>query len=75
MSAGIVTRIASRRMIITRFNFARRRGYLPRDRETEARWLEKPRLKSKPIRVIAIGTSMPGVVVAVVAVLKFLGKI
>ena len=31
--------------------------------------------EKKAIRVIAIGTSMPGVVIAVVAVLKFLGKI
>ena len=49
LTTSIVTRNDFRRLIITLFNFARRRGYLPRDRETEARWLEKPRLKSKPI--------------------------
>ena len=31
--------------------------------------------EKKAIRVIAIGTSLPGVVVAVVAVLKFLGRV
>lgn len=31
--------------------------------------------EKKAIRVIAIGTSLPGVVIAVVAVLKFLGRI
>jgi hypothetical protein len=33
------------------------------------------RFEKKAIRWIAIGTSLPGVVVAVVAVLKFIGKI
>jgi integrase len=51
LSTSLVTRNDFRRLIITLFNFARRRGYLPRDRETEARWLEKPRLKSKPIQI------------------------
>ena len=31
--------------------------------------------EKKAIRVIAIGTSLPGVIVAVVAVLRFLGKL
>ncbi|MEI8310843.1 MAG: hypothetical protein WCH98_08815 [Verrucomicrobiota bacterium] len=31
--------------------------------------------EKKAIRVIAIGTSLPGIVIAVVAVLKFIGKI
>ena len=31
--------------------------------------------EKKAIRVIAIGTSLPGVVIAVVAVLKFLGRV
>ncbi len=31
--------------------------------------------EKKAIRVIAIGTSMPGVVIAVIAVLKFLGRV
>ena len=31
--------------------------------------------EKKAIRVIAIGTSLPGIIVAVVAVLKFLGKV
>jgi len=31
--------------------------------------------EKKAIRVIAIGTSLPGVIVAVVAVLKFLGRV
>ena len=31
--------------------------------------------EKKAIRMIAIGTSLPGVIVAVVAVLKFLGRI
>jgi integrase len=51
LSTSLVTRNDFRRLIITLFNFARRRGYLPRDRETEARWLEKPKLKSKPIQI------------------------
>ena len=51
LTTSIVTRNDFRRLIITLFNFARRRGYLPRDRETEARWLEKPKLKSKPIQI------------------------
>lgn len=51
LTTSLVTRNNFRRHIITLFNFARRRGYLPRDRETEARWLEKPKLKSKPIQI------------------------
>jgi integrase len=51
LSSGLVTRNNFRRHIITLFNFARRRCYLPRDKETEARWLEKPKIKSKPIQV------------------------
>ena len=31
--------------------------------------------EKKAIRVIAIGTSLPGIIVAVVAVLKFLGRV
>jgi len=31
--------------------------------------------EKKAIRVIAIGTSLPGIVIAVVAVLKFLGRV
>ena len=31
--------------------------------------------EKKAIRVIAIGTSLPGVVIAVIAVLKFFGKL
>ncbi len=53
LSTSLVTRNDFRRLIITLFNFARRRGYLPRDRETEARWLEKPKLKSKPIQIFS----------------------
>ncbi|MCX6970663.1 MAG: hypothetical protein NTV93_11020 [Verrucomicrobia bacterium] len=52
-STSLVTRNDFRRLIITLFNFARRRGYLPRDRETEARWLEKPKIKSKPIQIFS----------------------
>jgi len=55
LTTGLVTRSNFRRHIITLFNFARRRGYLPRDRETEAHWLEKPKLKSKPIEVFTPG--------------------
>jgi integrase len=51
LSTSLVTRNDFRRLIITLFNFARRRGHLPRDRETEARWLEKPKIKSKPIQI------------------------
>jgi len=51
LTTSLATRNDFRRLIITLFNFARRRGYLPRDRETEAYWLEKPRLKSKPIQI------------------------
>jgi hypothetical protein len=53
LSVGLTTRNDFRRLIITLFNFARRRGYLPRDRETEARWLEKPKIKSKPIQIFS----------------------
>jgi len=31
--------------------------------------------EKKAIRVIAIGTSLPGIVIAVIAVLKFLGRV
>jgi len=31
--------------------------------------------EKKAIRVIAIGTSLPGIIVAVVAVLRFLGRV
>jgi hypothetical protein len=31
--------------------------------------------RKKKIRVIAVGASLPGVIVAVVAVLKFLGRL
>ena len=51
LTVSLTTRNDFRRLIITLFNFARRRGYLPRDRETEARWLEKPKIKSKPIQI------------------------
>ena len=34
LTIGLVTRNNFRRHIITLFNFARRRGYLPRDRES-----------------------------------------
>jgi integrase len=51
LTAGLVARNNFRRHLITMFNFARRRGYLPRDRATEASWLEKPKIKSKPIQV------------------------
>jgi integrase len=51
LTVSLATRNDFRRLIITLFNFARRRGYLPRDRETEARWLEKPKIKSKPIQI------------------------
>jgi integrase len=51
LSTGATTRNNFRRHIITLFNFARRRGYLPRDRETEAHWLEKPKIRSKPIEI------------------------
>lgn len=51
LTTSLATRNNFRRHIITLFNFARRRGYIPRDRETEAKWLEKPKLKSKPIRI------------------------
>ena len=73
MSTSIVTRNDFRRLIITLYNFARRRGYLPRDRETEARWLEKPRLKSKPIQIftpqelgelMAVATGQPKLAIA-----------
>ena len=48
-----MTRDNFRKHIVTLFNFARRQGYLPRDRETEARWLEKPRIMSKPIEIFS----------------------
>ncbi len=51
LTTSLATRNNFRRHIITLFNFARRRGYIPRDRETEAKWLEKPKLKSKPIQI------------------------
>lgn len=53
LSTGLATRNNFRRLIITLFNFARHRGYLPGDRETEARWLEKPKIKSKPIQIFS----------------------
>ena len=53
LTTGLVTRDNFRKHIVTLFNFARRQGYLPRDRETEARWLEKPRIKSKPIEIFS----------------------
>ena len=53
--AGLTSRNDARRLIITMFNWARRRGYLPRDRETEAKWLEKPRIKPKPIVIFTPG--------------------
>ncbi len=55
LTTGLVTRNNFRRHIITLLNFARRRGYLPRDRETEAHWLEKPKIRSKPIEVFTPG--------------------
>ena len=55
LTTGATTRNNFRRHIITLFNFARRRGYLPRDRETEAHWLEKPKIRSKPIEVFTPG--------------------
>jgi integrase len=55
LTSSLVTRENFRRLIITLFNFARRRGYLPRDRETEAKWLEKPKLISRPIEIFTIG--------------------
>jgi len=51
LTTSLVTRENFRRLIITLFNFARRRGYLPRDRETEAKWLEKPKLVGRPIQI------------------------
>lgn len=53
LTTGLVTRDNFRKHIVTLFNFARRQGYLPRDRETEARWLEKPKIKSKPIEIFS----------------------
>lgn len=53
--AGLTSRNDARRLIITMFNWARRRGYLPRDRETEAKWLDKPRIKPKPIAIFTPG--------------------
>lgn len=53
LSTGLVTRNNFRQHIVTLFNFARRRGYLPRDRQTEAQWLEKPKIKSKPIEIFS----------------------
>jgi integrase len=55
LTTSLVTRDNFRRLIITLFNFARRRGYLPRDRETEAKWLEKPKLVGRPIQVFTTG--------------------
>jgi integrase len=63
LTTGATTRNNFRRHIITLFNFARRRGYLPRDRETEAHWLEKAKIKSKPIEVF-----MPGELAELLAV-------
>ena len=51
LKTSLVTRNNFRRLIITFFNFARRRGYLPRDRETEAKWVERPKLVSGPISI------------------------
>lgn len=53
LTTGLVTRDNFRKHIVTLFNFARRQGYLPRDRETEAHWLEKPKIKSKPIEIFS----------------------
>lgn len=53
LTTGLVTRDNFRKHIVTLFNFARRQGYLPRDRETEARWLEKPKIRSKPIEIFS----------------------
>lgn len=53
LTTGLVTRNNFRQHIVTLFNFARRRGYLPRDRQTEAHWLEKPKIKSKPIEIFS----------------------
>ena len=53
LTTGLVTRDNFRKHIVTLFNFARRQGYLPRDRETEAHWLEKPKIKSKPIQIFS----------------------
>jgi integrase len=55
LTTSLVTRENFRRLIITLFNFARRRGYLPRDRETEAKWLEKPKLVGRPIQIFTTG--------------------
>ena len=55
LTNSLVTRDNFRRLIITLFNFARRRGYLPRDRETEAKWLEKPKLVGRPIQIFTTG--------------------
>lgn len=53
LTTGLVTRNNFRKHIVTLFNFARRQGYLPRDRETEAHWLEAPKIKSKPIQIFS----------------------
>jgi integrase len=55
LSTSLVTRDNFRRLVITLFNFGRRRGYLPRDRETEAKWLEKPKIVGKPIQIFTTG--------------------
>jgi integrase len=53
LTTGLVTRDNFHKHIVTLFNFARRQGYLLRDRETEARWLEKPKIRSKPIEIFS----------------------
>lgn len=51
LNTSLITRNNFRRLIITFFNFARRRGYLPRDRETEAHWVEQPKIVTGPISI------------------------
>ena len=55
LSSSLGTRDNFRRLIITLFNFARRRGHLSRNNETEAKWLEKPRRRSRPIQIFTSG--------------------
>jgi integrase len=55
LNGSLGTRDNFRRLIITLFNFAKRRGYLSRNNETEAKWLEKPRRRSRPIQIFTSG--------------------
>lgn len=55
LNVSLITRNNFRRLVITFFNFARRRGYLPRDRETEAKWVEQPKVITGPIAIFTPG--------------------